>query len=99
MLACKASTCQWDLLGAVIYLGQDRTGRTIWVHSIRCVRCGSVRRAHYPPRRTRTTDRIGGYKYQRPPGWDDIHVYWGDALQTLVDEGLLEVSDQPLPEE
>jgi len=99
ILACKASTCQWDLLGAAFYIGQDRNGRRIWVHRIRCIRCGSTRIGHYPVGRTRTADRIGGYRYDRPPGWADITVHWGDAMQAMVDEGFLEVSEDPLPDD
>jgi hypothetical protein len=99
MLACKATTCQWDLLAAAFYVGQGRTGQRIWVHRIQCVRCGSVRIGHYPPGRTRTSDRIGGYRYRRPPGWEDIPLYYGNALQALVDEGLVGLSDEPMPDE
>jgi hypothetical protein len=99
MLACKATTCQWDLLGAAFYVGTSRTGRVIWVHRIRCLRCGSVRVGNYPPHRTRTRDRIGAYRYERPPGWADIQLYYGEALQALVDEQLLSVLDEPPPEE
>jgi hypothetical protein len=99
ILACRASTCQWDILGSAVYIGQSRTGRRIWVHRIRCVRCGSIRIAHYPPGRTLTSDRIGGYRYERPTGWSDVTVYYGYALQALVDEGAITVSDEPVPDD
>ena len=91
MLACKAATCNWDVLGLKTFLTRNkRTGYPMWIQRIRCERCGSERIGRYPPGRTRKADRIGGYVYYRPPGWSDIDVYWGEALQTLVDEGLLE---------
>lgn len=95
MLACKATTCNWDVLGAAMYVTTGRTGRKVWEHRIRCIRCGSVRLAQYPPRKTRTRDRIGGYRYERPPGWAEIQVYYGEAMQVLVDEGLVVVTDEP----
>jgi len=98
ILACRATTCQWDLLSSAFYVGTGRTGRTIWIHRVRCIRCGSFRIGHYPPRRTTTTDRIGGYKYIRPIGWSDITLYYGAALQALVDEGVLGVSEDPMPD-
>jgi hypothetical protein len=98
MLACKATTCNWDVFGSTMYVGQGRTGRSIWIQTIRCLRCGSTRTAHYPPRHTRTADRIGGYHYDRPPGWADIRVYYGDAMQALVDEGLLQLGAAPVAE-
>jgi len=93
ILACKATTCMWDVLGSATYVGRGKSGRTVWINKIRCLRCGSTRTAHYPPRKTRTADRIGGYKYDRPTGWDDVKAYYGNAMQLLVDEGLI------LPEE
>lgn len=92
ILACKAGKDWWDVLGAVTYLERDWTGRAVWRRYERCQRCGSTRISVYPPGKMRTQDRIGGYRYDRPPGWYDIQLYYGDAYQALVDEGALLVT-------
>jgi hypothetical protein len=91
MLACKATTCWWNVLDAPYFVGEGRSGRVIWIQRIKCERCGSVRIGRYPPKKVHTKDRIGGYGYERPPGWGELKIYWGDAMVRLYKENFVQL--------
>jgi hypothetical protein len=96
ILACKAGSCPWDPYPPTIQR-TDRLGNWWWFKQIRCLNCGSIKIEKYAVGDTLFRNRIGQPKYDRPPGWYDLKLYWGAARVELASRGYS--SEIEVPEE
>lgn len=98
ILACKAVGCPWDPYPPTIQR-PDRFGHWFWFKQIRCLNCGSLKIEKYPVGDVYFENRIGKPKYDRPPGWYELKLYWSAARVELARRGYATVDTTTAPEE
>jgi hypothetical protein len=97
ILACKAGSCPWDPYPPTVQeMDYYRTG-WFWFKKIRCLNCGSLKIEKYAVGDVHFENRLGKPKYDRPPGWYDLKVYWGAARSELARRGY--AGEVEVPEE
>ena len=99
ILACKAGSCPWDPYPPTVQdMDYHRTG-WFWWRKIRCLNCGSLKTEKYNVGDVYFENRLGKPKYDRPPGWYDLKLYWSAARQELAKRGYTDTGSVAVPED
>jgi hypothetical protein len=96
ILACKAVGCPWDPYPPTVQ-DTDRLGRWWWYRRIRCLNCGSLKIEKFAVGDVDFANRIGAPKYDRPPDWYELKLYWHQARIEYARRGY--VTQVEVPEE
>ena len=100
ILGCKEFGCPWNPYPATVRdLDFRRTG-WFWWRKIRCENCGSLKIEKYNEGDVYFENRLS-VKYDRPPGWYELPMYWSAARARRAELGYLgdvETEDSTKPD-